>query len=254
MIPRRRTRLVLGLITPAILLIAWQAAYSLKLASPTLLPSVGSVFHALFRLIASDNIFPDFGMTVLRMAAGFGLAAIVGVAVGLGMGAFWPLYYATVPAMDFFRSIPVTTLYPIFVLTLGVSHASKIGMVFTASVFVIALNSAYGVFQSNKTRAQMAKLYGASPFQVFRWIVFFDALPQTMIGLRIGLSYALIVEILCEMFMGSQLGLGQRVVEAFTTYSIDLVFGIVLLTGILGFALNRVFVLVEARVVPWSQR
>lgn len=252
--PRRHSRFLLGLCTPLLLFSMWQVAYSLKLVSPTLLPSIWKVFRALLDLVLSGSIFPDFGMTVLRMGAGLGLAAVIGVSLGLAMGTFRPVYYATVPAVDFFRSVPVTTLYPIFVLGLGVSHASKIGMVFTASVFVIALNSAYGVLQSNKVRAQMAQLYGASAFQVFRWVVFFDALPQTMIGLRIALSYSLIVEILCEMFMGSQLGLGQRVIEAFTTYAIDQLFALVLFTGAFGFLLNRLFVFVEGKVVPWSQR
>lgn len=251
---KRYSKFLLGLCTPLVMLGIWHLASSLELVSPALLPSVGKVFRALFNLIITGSVFPDFGMTVLRMGAGLGLASIVGVSLGLAMGTFRPLYHATIPAVDFFRSVPVTTLYPLFVLGLGVSHASKIGMVFTAAVFVIALNSAYGVFQANKIRAQMAQLYGASPLQVFRWVVFFDALPQTMIGLRIAISYALIVEILCEMFMGSQLGLGQRVIEAFTTYAIDQLLALVLFTGTFGFLLNRLFVLIERKVVPWSQR
>ncbi len=247
-------RAILGLALPVLLVALWQIAAVSGLASSALLPSVDKVARAAWRLIATGSIFPDFGMTVLRMSAGLGAACIVGVALGLAMGASRSIYFATVPTLDFFRSVPVTTLYPIFVLGLGVSHLSKIGMVFVASVFVIALHSAYGVSQANKVRAQMADLYGASPAQKFCWVIFYDALPQTMIGLRIALSYALIVEILCEMFMGSQLGLGQRVIEAFTTYSIDQLLAIVILTGGFGFCLNRLFVLVERRVVPWSGR
>lgn len=247
------SRFLLGLCTPLALLMSWQMATSFKAVSPLLLPSPWSVFHALLNLITRGAIFADLGMTVARMGTGLVLASIVGVSLGLAMGTFPTLYYATVPATDFFRSIPVTSLYPMFVLCLGVSHLAKIGMVFTASVFVIALNSAYGVFQSNKIRRQMAHLYGASPAQVFRWVVFFDALPQTMIGLRIAISYSLIVEILCEMFMGSQLGLGQRVIEAFTVYATDQLLALVLLTGVFGFLLNRMFVLLERKLVPWSQ-
>jgi NitT/TauT family transport system permease protein len=188
------------------------------------------------------------------MLSGYVLAATVGIAVGMLVGLIKPFYDATVGIVDFFRSIPVTSLYPVFVLSLGIGHSSKIAMVFWASFFVIALNSAYGVLQSPKLRAQMANLYGAKGTQIFRWIVFYDALPQTMIGLRIALSYALIVEMLCEMFMGSELGIGQRLTEAWTTYAIDNLYALIMLAGLFGFLLNRVFVYIERRAVPWVIR
>lgn len=207
---------------------------------------------AFARLIYSGSVFPDLGATVGRMFIGYLLATVLGVSVGLLMGSCKPVYESTVTLVDFFRSIPVTSLYPVFVLTLGVSHMSKIGMVCFASVFVIALHSAYGVLRANRIRRQMARLYGASSWQLFRWVIFPEALPQTMIGLRIALSYSLIVEVVCEMFMGSEKGIGQRIIEAYTTYAIPEMYGLVLIAGVLGFALNRVFVVAEQKIVPWA--
>src|SRR5207237_10427426 len=120
-----------------------------------------------------------------------------------------------------------------------------------ARLFVSTLNPAYGVMQRKAVRSQVAILFGASRWQLLSEIVFWEALPQTIIGLRIALSYALIVEIVCEMFMGSQKGLGQRVFEAYNTYLIVELYSIILLVGLTGYLLNKLFVLVESRIVHW---
>lgn len=235
----------------ASILIIWQLASTFKLLEPSLLPSPLDTFKTFFRILFSGNVLPDIRDTLVRMFIGYGLAAIIGVSLGMIIGLIKPLYESFEGIIDFFRSIPVTTLYPVFVLIFGIDHMSKIGMVFWACFFVITLNSAYGVIQSSKVRIKVAKLYGASPIQVFRWITFYDALPQTLIGLRVAISFAIIVEILCEMFMGSEFGIGQRVTEAFTTYAIAELYSLIILSGLLGYLLNRIFVYLEKRLVPW---
>lgn len=233
------------------MIVLWQCAHSLRLLEPSLLPGPIPTAQTFLRLLFTGSVLPDLGQTVVRMFLGYLLAAFAGILCGLLMGLVRPIYESFSGVVDFFRSIPVTTLYPVFVLSFGIGHASKIAMVFWASFFVIALNSAYGVVQSRKLRSQMAYLFGASRFQVFRWITFYDALPQTLIGLRVALSYSLIVEILCEMFMGSKYGLGQRVTEAYTTYAIPELYAIIVISGLFGYALNRIFVVFERHLVPW---
>lgn len=252
MLPERLITLGYSLVVPCGLILTWQLACYFELASPSMLPWPAEAWTEAIRLFSDGSIVPDITMTGFRMAAGYFSAVLVGVLGGLIIGTFRPLYAIATPAMDFIRSTPVTILYPVFVLLFGVSHLSKIAMVFIGCVFVIMLNTAYGVMQSNRTRQQMAKMFGATPFQVFRWVLFFDALPQTMVGLRVSLSFALVVEILCEMFMGSEYGLGQRVTECFTTYAIAEMYSLILLVGMIGFLLNRGIVFLERRVVPWS--
>lgn len=244
-------RLFKILISPIIILIIWQAVYSFGLLDSSLFASPIDTFSTFFRIITSGNIFPDLRDTIIRMFIGFGLATVIGVFLGLIIGLIKPLYDSTEGIIDFFRSIPVTTLYPVFVLLFGIDHLSKIAMVFWSCIFVIILNTSYGVIQSAKTRRKVAKLYGASSAQIFKWITFYDALPQILIGLRIAISFALILEILCEMFMGSEFGLGQRVTEAFTTYAIAELYALIIISGILGYTFNRFFIYLEKKLVPW---
>ena len=98
----------------------------------------------------------------------------------------------------------------------------------------------------------MAHLYGCSGFKLVRWITFYEALPQTLIGLRVALSLALIVAVLGEMFMGCEHGLGQMLTDAYTTFAMERLYALVLLTGLLGFVMNRIFVRLEKVLVPWA--
>lgn len=242
-----------GLAGVILLLLAWQAAYSLGLFDRSLFPAPLQTLKAATVALFSGALIPDIAQTVGRALAGLAIATALGVFAGLLLGVFKPLYSAFSFVFDFFRSTPVTTLYPVFVLIFGINHLSKIAMVTWGCFFVIALNSAYGVMNSGKVRTQMAKLYGASRFQIFRWIVFYGSLPQTIIGLRVSLSYALIIEVLCEMFMGAQFGLGQRVTEAYTTYAIERLYAIIIIVGLIGYLLNQAFVLVERRLANWMR-
>jgi ABC-type nitrate/sulfonate/bicarbonate transport system permease component len=246
--PARR-RLLIGLAGPVALVAAWQLVY--MVVNPALLPSPGATMIRLLDLLVSGDIFPDIFATFIRMGIAYALAGAAGIALGLLIGTFRLVYDSFIGVIDFFRSTPVTTLYPVFVLLFGIQHESKIAMTFWACFFVIVLNTAYGALQAGRVRADMARLYGASRTQVFFWVTFFDSLPQTMIGLRVAISYALIVMILTEMFMGSAAGLGQRVTEAYTTFELAELYAIVLITGTIGLFLNRIFVVAEERIIPW---
>lgn len=236
---------------PLVVLLAWAVTHWLQLFSPTLLPGLFETLAHFGRMIYTGSIMRDFVETIARMGIGYFIAVLIGVPAGVIIGYFTSLYRAFEIPLDFFRSLPVTTLYPLFVLIFGIGHNSKIAMVVVACVFVIMLNTAYGVMQRKQVRTQVALLFGAGRFQLLREVLFWEALPQTLIGMRIALSYALIVEIVCEMFMGTQKGLGQRVFEAYNTYFIVELYAIILLVGLTGYIINKLFVFGESRAVHW---
>lgn len=232
----------------------WQSASSLKLLNPALVPTPADTLSTFFRLVLSGEIAGDAIATLARTATGYFLAAAIGMSAGILLGYYAALYRATADLLDFFRSIPVTTLYPVFVLVVGIGDVSKIAMVFWACVWIVMLNSAYGVLQTRQVRRQMAILLGASQSQVLRWIVFYDALPQTFVGLRVALSLALVVELLCEMFQGSNIGLGQRITEAYTTYAMPRLWALIIVAGAFGLLLNKLFLIAERKAIPWAAR
>jgi ABC-type nitrate/sulfonate/bicarbonate transport system permease component len=246
------SRFALPLVGPAALLLLWAFCTSLGLVPPLLLPSPWSVARRLYVMLSTGAVLPDIYSTLARWAAGYSLGCLLGVPVGLVAGSSLVLFRATYPLFDFLRSIPVTALFPVFLLLFGIGNSAKIAMAFAATVFVIILNTSYGVLQAQKTRIRAAQIFGASPWQLFRWIIFFEALPQTLVGMRTSLSLSLIVVIVSEMFIGTHYGLGQRIFDAYTVNLTDELYSALVLTGFIGFVLNRLFLWGEARIVFWT--
>lgn len=125
-------------------------------------------------------------------------------------------------------------------------------MVFAACVFVVILNSAYGIIHAKKGRIRAARTFGASRWQIFIWVSFFEALPQTMVGMRTALSLSLIVVVVSEMFIGTKFGLGQRIFDAYTKNSIEELYAVILFVGIIGYLFNKIFFAIEGRIVFWA--
>ena len=236
------------------LISAWQGIYWANCQTQVLIPSPKETVIALFNLFSTEHLIFDIFQTMVRMFVGFSMAAILGVVLGLIAGSINGLFNFLSQTIDFCRSIPVTALYPIFVLCFGFGHVSKIAMIFWSAFFVIWLNTAVGAYQAPKTRQQMARLYGASKSQVFFLVTFWDTMPQVAIGLRIAISYSIIIAILSEMFMSSQYGIGQKITEAYTTFSINRLFALVFVVGVIGYFLNKLFTTLEEKSLLWSTR
>lgn len=242
----------LSLAGPLLLVLLWYLVTLLDLAPPLLVPAPGAAFSRLVAMVSGGDVIPDVLASIWRWGAGYAIGCVVGVPIGLAIGRSRPLYFASFPVLDFLRSLPVTALFPLFLLLFGIGDGSKIGMAFAATVFVVILNSAYGVLNAAPTRVYAARVFGASSAQIFRWVIFFEALPQTLVGMRTTLSLSLIVVIVSEMFIGTRVGLGQRVFEAYTVNNTVELYALLLLTGFLGYLMNRVFISAERRIVFWK--
>jgi NitT/TauT family transport system permease protein len=229
----------------------WQVAHLLISPSKaTLLPGPLIVGKSLVHLFAGA-IWADLSSTLWQMLLGLTIAVLIGVMVGLLMGLNPRIYDGAAVLVDFVRSVPISSLYPVFVLVAGIGTSSKIAMVAVACLPIIALSSAFGVAHANPLRTRMAKLAGASRFELFWRVSFMEALPHTLQGIRLAISYALIVQVLAEMFMGANLGLGQRLMESYNTYAIDRMYAYIICSGILGYTLNLLFRSLERKATPW---
>ena len=105
---------------------------------------------------------------------------------------------------------------------------------------------------AKKPRQAAARVMGASPGQVMLQVTLLESLPQTFVGLRNGVSLALVVIIVAEMFIGSQDGLGHRVFEAQQLFEMPDMYAAIFAAGALGYGLNLLFLLVERCFVHWA--
>ena len=233
-------------------MLIWIILSLFNIVNPLFLPSPLAVLKTFFIFIFSGDIIPDILFTLYRMSIGFFLSAIIGIPIGLLMGYSEKINDALEFLVDFFRSIPALALFPLFVLILGIGDSAKIGVVVFACFFVILINTMYGVKNANKTRIMVSRTMGANNFDIFRKIIFWDALPDIITGLRISLSMSLLVVVVTEMFLGTEVGLGHRIYDAHLIYRIPEMYVSIILVGLLGYLLNKLFVWWERRIIHWA--
>jgi ABC-type nitrate/sulfonate/bicarbonate transport system permease component len=238
-------------ISISIIVFSWWLFSATGTVSPLLLPSPLIVGQNLTKLIVDGTLNLDIQSTIYRFFIGYIGGVLTGIPIGLLMGMSRLSYKILEFPVDFFRSLPVTSLFPLFLLCFGIGDSSKIAMVWVGVIFIIIVNSAYGVMQAPPKRLQMAKSFRASRWQIFRDIVIWEAIPQTVVGMRIALSTALIVVIISEMFLGTQYGLGQRLFDAYSKNLVEEMYSMILIVGFLGYVVNKIFLIAEQKILFW---
>ena len=246
------TKRLLPLIGPLLFFAVWWGAVAFGLVNKVLFPSPFETLAHLGTAIGNGAILVDLGATLFRTGLAFVIAAAIGVPLGIALGAAEPVYRSVEFLIDFFRSTPSSALIPLFLLIFGITDANKIAIAAFAAVLVILFNSAYGVMNARKTRILAARVMGANAFQIFKDVLIWDSLSQTFVGLRTGVSMALVIVIVAEMFIGSETGLGHRIIDAQQVLNVKDMYASILVTGALGYLLNLAFLLMEKRFIHWS--
>lgn len=236
------------------LVLVWQAAHAVRLADPVLLPSPAQTFAALIEGFSDGPMAHDFVQTLWRTALSFVIAAAIAIPLGIVLGANRQLYRSVEFVVDFFRSTPASAVFPLFLVLFGVGDETKVYVASFGASLVILFNVAYGVMNARQTRILAARSMGASKARVMRDVIFWESLPQTFVGLRNGVSLALVIIIVAEMFIGSSDGLGHRLIEAQMLFKMPTMYAAIFAAGALGYALNTLFFIIESLFVHWGGR
>jgi ABC-type nitrate/sulfonate/bicarbonate transport system permease component len=230
----------------------WYVAVWARVVDPVLLPPPTAAFRALWNGMIGGKLGADFLKTVERTTLATAIAAAIAIPLGTLLGSSERLYRSVEFVIDFFRSTPASAMFPLFLVIFGVGDKTKISVAAFGALLVILFNVAYGVMNARKTRLLAAKVMGASPLRVLMDVTLLESLPQTFVGLRSGVSLALVIVVVAEMFIGSTDGLGQRVFEAQQLFEMPDMYAAIFAAGALGYGLNLMFLLVERRFVHWS--
>jgi len=241
-------------IGPLVLFVIWDLAVRLGMIKAILLPSPTDTLLALVTGLAGGPLLLDFGVTFLRTLQAFVIAAMVGVPLGVLLGSNEKAYRSVEFLIDFFRSTPSSALIPLFLLIFGVSDINKVAIAAFGAFLIVIFNSAYGVINARKQRVMAARVMGASRWQIFKDVLIWESLQPTFVGLRSAVSMALVIVIVAEMFIGSESGLGHRIIDAQQVLNVKSMYAAILSAGVLGYALNILFLIAERRIVHWSGR
>ena len=248
----RLKKVALGLIGPILFVIAWWALPHLGIVEPMFAPGPFKIAHRLVILLGESSAQRDLVATILRFVVCFFLSALWGIPAGLVLGYCTKLYGAFELVIDFFRSLPAVALVPLALVVAPDAEGARLAIVVFSCGLVVLIGTAYGVKNCGTTRLQVASIAGASAYQRFRTVVLMEALPEIASALRVALSYTLVLVIVAEMFIGATSGLGTAMVysESSLTREVD-TYAFVLLTGLLGYTANRIWLLIETKILHW---
>jgi len=205
----KRLQVLLPFVGVAVLLAVWSLTVWARLVDPVLLPSPISTFRAMWIGMTSGKLGVDFLKTVERTIYSTAIAAVIAIPFGILLGSSEKVYRSVEFLIDFFRSTPASAMFPLFLVLFGVGDRTKISVAAFGAALVILFNVAYGVMNARKTRILAARVMGASRLRVLFDVMLLESLPQTFVGLRNGVSLALVIIVVAEMFIGSQDGLGS---------------------------------------------
>lgn len=247
---RRVLATALEIAVPVLVLVVWGvwSAGSTTYYFPPLTDILSTFKDTwLFSRVGSDVV-----PSLLRMGAGFAIAALVGVAAGLLLGLSRRARLAAAPIVEFLRAIPPPALLPFAILVIGVGNAMKVFVIAFVCVWPILLNTLDGVRGVDLTLQETTRAYRIPWIDRLRGVVLPAASPQIFAGMRTSLSLALIMMVISEM-VASTNGIGYFVLQSQRTFAIPEMWSGIFLLGILGYVLNAGFVLIERRVLRWHR-
>lgn len=258
--PRRRTAIGarilqspwLGLVSPALLLAAWWWATGSGLFSQQILVSPGQVWQTFLDLIQDGELQANLGVSLARLFTGFGAGAALGIAFGTLIGLSPTAERYTAPLFQLLRQLPTVALIPIFILIFGVGETFKVFIVMKATFFVVALSAYDGIRGVPRGYFDVGRLYRLSAWDRFRAILFPATLPALLTGIRIGLSRSWLVLVGAEL-LAAESGIGQMMEMSRQIFRMDVVMVGVILTGVIGFVLDRSLRLLEWRLTRWRR-
>lgn len=249
---RSLTRRFESIIGIGALLLLWWIAWDAKLVQPIFLPPPQSVAREVYVLIFSTELLSDIFITLGRIVISFVFSMLVGVPIGILLGLFSPIARMFEFPVEFFRSLPATALYPLFMLLFGIRDVSKLILVVFAASLIMLVHTMSGVKNCSAMRIKAAKAMRLTKLQLFYRVIFPESLPNIMTGLRLSLSLVLILVIVVEMLGGSKDGIGSRLLELKESFRIKEMYGLIVIVGILGYSTNKLLDYIGSSIIHWA--
>jgi NitT/TauT family transport system permease protein len=232
----------------------WEIIAHAGLFPPKLFPTLEEVAATFVRLTTS-GILPHHVLdTVLRLLAGFALAAVVGVAIGVAMGRWRRAEDIFLPLVSIGAPIPGLAYAPLFLLWFGLGNRAAVLLVAFVSAFPVIFNTWTGVKAVKEIWVRSAQAMGADDRRLFMKVILPGALPYILIGLRLGLAQAWRILVGIEMLAAVPWGLGWMIFGAREFLNTDVMLAGIVVIGVLGLALEKlVFQKIENyTVVRWG--
>lgn len=252
-----RSRRILELTLPALTVVAfvagWEALVDLRGIAPIYLPAPSAIVEYLLRMIADGSMGFNLGVTLLRIFAGFAVAAVAGVMVGIVMGMSRIAARVADPWIAALYPLPKISLIPLLIIWLGTGETYKIVISAVSAFFPIVISAYSGIRQADQGLIKAAKDLGANRRQVQMKVVIPAAIPSIFAGLHLGMGVTIILVVAAEMIGGSgESGMGYLLIHAGQVMETEKVFASLVVLAVMGALVIKAQQWIDRRVAPWT--
>jgi len=248
----RRRDLALAILTPVLLLVAWQIAADTELIDRQLFSPPSQTLSRGAEMVASGELATHVFATVARLLVGYSLGAVLGIIVGLAMGTWRPLNAALGPTFSALYALPKIAILPLLLLIFGLTETPKILAVMITIFFVLQINTLSGIRQIDAGIIEASRAYGATGLRQFRFVIIPAALPSIFTGLRVAAGLGVIVITAVE-FVASNNGLGFLIWNSWQLFQPERMFVGLITVSILGALLTFSVTGTEYLTIPWRR-
>ncbi|WP_249435652.1 ABC transporter permease [Paenibacillus sp. Marseille-Q4541] len=239
-------------ILPTLLLIFWQAAGSLHLIAPNLLPTPIAIVEQFIKLLVSGTLWGHFESSMIRALSGFVLGGLTGLFLGLFTGLGKIAERTLDPTLQMLRTIPLLSLIPLFILWFGIGEFSKILMIALGAFFPVYVNTFLGIRSVDVKLYEVSSIFQFTKLQLLLRLILPAALPNILLGIRLALGVSWLVLVVAEM-MGTSSGIGYMIQDARAYSQTDIVFVGIIIFAVIGKLSDSIVRIMESRMLRWRE-
>lgn len=250
---KKSLSLVAYLAGPILILLIWSVISSLVGNDTLYLASPKETFISLEAFLNQKEFYLDIFYTLQRVLLSVAIATLLAIPVALLISFKQFLFTMSEFIIDFFRSIPSVALFPLFLVIFGINDTARTGTAVFICFWIVLLNLLLGIFHASRVRTESLEVIGATKIQIFRHVLFWESLAPLVAGIRLALTTSLVIIILTEMLVSPKFGIGAEIFLMQQTYKIPEMYVLILITGCVGYILNKCVVTIERKIIHWTR-
>jgi len=251
-----RRHSVLKFLLPVGIIIGWEII-AIVLDNPFILPRLEAVLMVLLNptadILGSGNLIDNAVISLERVIAGFTVAAVLAIPLGIGMGRSETIHDLFDSVMQLLRPIPPLAWVPLALAWFKIGLVSMVFIIGMGAFFPILLNTLDGVKGVKKTWIEAAEILGARERQILAQVILPGAAPTIWTGMRVGFGIAWMCVVAAEMMPGTNSGIGYLIISSYNWGQVPVIIAGIIVIGIIGIVVDYMFKVVDRRSFRWRE-
>lgn len=243
---------VLALLIPVAVILAWFLVTTYGSIPIGILPTLPMVGEAFGEMTQSGQLQQDLLVSLSRVLKGYAISAVLGIILGSLVGMFPRIHELLIPMITVIRQIPVIAWIPLIILWAGIGEMSKVIIIVLAAFFPILVNTESGIESTPSGYIEVAKLYKLNPWKTFLKVYLPHALPNILVGLKLGLGVSWMAVVASEL-IASTTGIGYRMSYARSMMQANVVIVCMVVIGLVGVVMDKLIGWLFGFITPWKR-